>query len=607
MRKKWISYLCVLLSAVILATSLFFFSTAQSGRYTPITDEDALHTAGEYLENENGERVFLRGINLGGWLIQEDWFCPADNGTQGDHYTLETLISRFGTEKAYELYDIYQDAWMQETDFMNIADMGFNCVRIPFWYRNFQSDDNGTWILDAEGQVDLSRLEWAVDMCRKYGLYAILDLHGVNGCQGMQDHCGQKNNYHFFDQNAQGEAYRRQAVELWKVIALRFADDPAVAMFDLLNEPMCDVPLLQRNHAYVNEFYDDAYQAIREVDPNRMITMIGTWDIGKLPSPSSMGWTNVVYQFHQYDQFMINYTGRVDRAYLCNYNVPLFAGEFHPTGDNISLRDVIEVYDTRNVMWALWTYKGYNSWAAWADWFAYGSTEDSLIVHPETDSYEEIARKWGSMGTNSGNFYKGHLFDVAYEFLPDAVSASTPFNREEDLTQPTTSPTTEAPTTQTPTTVLPTAPTDTGGEATTLPTAPTATPATTDAAEPLSFDASDIAIDGQSVLIRRKTITPDELREAAAGDGALVLPDKQVLGTGDILSYGQTDYTIVLLMDCTGDGRITSADARIALRYTVQLQQLTDMEQLAADADQSGRITTSDARRILRYRLGLVI
>ena len=84
--------------------------------------------------------------------------------------------------------------------------------------------------------------------------------------------------------------------------------------------------------------------------------------------------------------------------------------------------------------------------------------------------------------------------------------------------------------------MLPTAPTDTGGEATTLPTAPTATPATTDAAEPLSFDDSDIAIDGQTVLIRRKTITPDELREAAAGDGALVLPDKQVLGTGDILS-----------------------------------------------------------------------
>ena len=603
MRKKWISYLCVLLSAVILATSLFFFSTAQSGRYTPITDEDALHTAGEYLENENGERVFLRGINLGGWLIQEDWFCPADNGKQGDHYTLETLISRFGTEKAYELYDIYQDAWMQETDFMNIADMGFNCVRIPFWYRNFQSDDNGTWILNEEGEVDLSRLEWAVEMCRKYGLYAILDLHGANGCQGMQDHCGQINNYHFFDQNAQGEEYRRQAVELWRTIAFRFAGDPAVAMFDLLNEPMCDVPLLQRNHAHVNAFYDDAYHAIREVDPNRMITMIGTWDIGKLPSPSSMGWTNVVYQFHQYDQFMINYTGRVDRAYLCNYNVPLFAGEFHPTGEDLNLRDVIEVYDTRNVMWALWTYKGYNSWAAWADWFAYGSTEDSLIVHPETDSYEEIARKWGAMGTNSGNFYKGHLFDVAYEFLPDAVSASIPFNREEDLTE---APTTQAPTTtEAPTTASPTAPPDEPGNAT-LPTAPSASSDTTAAAVPLSFDAEDIAIDEQTIVIRRKSISPDELRSAARYSGDLILPDKQTIGTGDTLRYGQDVYTLVLFRDCNGDGRITSADARAALRHTVHLQTLSEPQQIAADSDQSGRITTSDARRILRYSLGLI-
>ena len=417
---KWKSMLSLLL-ALVLSVGALVPAGADNAGYDPITTEDALHADGEYLVNEKGERVFLRGINLGGWLIQEDWFVPTDNGTRGDHYTLETLIDRFGTEKAYELYDIYQDAWMQESDFQNIADLGFNCVRIPFWYRNFQSDDNGTWILDENGEIDLSRLEWAVEMCRKYGLYAIPDLHGANGCQGMQDHCGRKGEngeyYHFFDQDEQGEEYRHQAVELWEVIAERFAGDPAIAMFDLLNEPMCNVPIPQRIHSYINDFYDDAYQAIRAIDPERVITMIGTWDIGKLPNPKSRGWTNVVYQFHQYDPSMINYTGRVDRAYLCNYNVPLFAGEFHPTDESVSLHDVIEVYDTRNVMWALWTYKGYNSWAAWADWFVYGSTSDEMIVHPETDSYEEIARKWGSMQTDSGLFTEARLMNAAEEFL----------------------------------------------------------------------------------------------------------------------------------------------------------------------------------------------
>ena len=169
--------LSLFLSAVLLfsAGALAFAESPAAG----ITAADALHTQGETLVNANGEEVRLRGVNLGGWLIQEDWFCPADNGKRGDHWTLETLIARFGTERAYELYNIYWDNWITEYDFAQIAEMGFNCVRIPFWYRNFQSDDNGTWILNDAGEKDFSRLDWAVEMCRRYGLYAILDFHGL--------------------------------------------------------------------------------------------------------------------------------------------------------------------------------------------------------------------------------------------------------------------------------------------------------------------------------------------------------------------------------------------------------------------------------------------
>ena len=84
------------------------------------------------------------------------------------------------------------------------------------------------------------------------------------------------------------------------------------------------------------------------------------------------------------------------------------------------------------------------------------------------------------------------------------------------------------------------------------------------------------------------------------------MPDKQTIGTGDTLHYGQDVYTLVLFRDCNGDGRITSADARAALRHTVRLQTLSEPQQIAADSDQNGRITTSDARRILRYSLGLI-
>ena len=419
--------LSLFLSAVLLfsAGALAF----AEGPAVAITAADALHTQGETLVNANGEEVRLRGVNLGGWLIQEDWFCPADNGKRGDHWTLETLIARFGTERAYELYNIYWDNWITEYDFAQIAAMGFNCVRIPFWYRNFQSDDNGTWILNDAGEKDFSRLDWAVEMCRRYGLYAILDFHGANGCQGAQDHCGQKGNCHFYDKSTEGEAFRAQATEIWSLLSERYAGDPAIAMFDLLNEPLCDVPRFERDYKTLNAWYDAAYKAIRARDPARVVCMMGTWDIGKLPSPAKMGWTDVVYQLHQYNSKIDGFRSRIDASKALRYNVPLYAGEFHPTPEteasqvNCAVGDILAVYEAEGVNWTVWTWKGYNSWAAWADWFIWGSTEDGLTVDPEKDSYETIAEKWSAMATDVGQFYSGHLDEEVTPYLPDGKAA----------------------------------------------------------------------------------------------------------------------------------------------------------------------------------------
>lgn len=425
--------ICLILSMVILFTSIPLFSAAADDNVV-IHTEDALHAEGYKIVNTKGEDVFLKGSNLGGWLIMEDWFCPVNNDATGDVYTYEVLEERFGTEKTYELINIYQDNWIQETDFKNIADMGFNCVRIPFWYRNFQSDNDGTWILDNKGEIDLSRLEWAVEMCRKYGLYAILDLHAANGVQGYADHAGHKDNYHFFDRNEKGEWYREQAAELWRVIAERFAGDPAIAMFDLLNEPMCNVSGLKKKDAYIWEYYDMAYKAIREEDPDRMITMIGTWRPTNLPDPDKYGWENVVYQYHQYETTESAYPSRIAIGWACFHDVPQYAGEFHPVSENVSLKYAVNAYDSNDMSWTLWTYKGYNSWASGSDWFCYGSTSDEYKVDLENDSYETIASKWGKvMQTNSDTFVEAKLFGAVKEYLTEAKVDAAPFNTQEDI------------------------------------------------------------------------------------------------------------------------------------------------------------------------------
>ena len=58
--------------------------------------------------------------------------------------------------------------------------------------------------------------------------------------------------------------------------------------------------------------------------------------------------------------------------------------------------------------------------------------------------------------------------------------------------------------------------------------------------------------------------------------------------------------------DVNGDSRVTSADARLVLRVSVQLETLSDDAALAAaDYNGDGHITSADARLILRAAVGL--
>ena len=238
----------------------------------PITDDDFLQTDGKKIVNRKGQEVSLRGVNLGAWLIQEEWMCPVENSVD-NITTFEVLTERFGVEKAYELLNTYADNWITEVDLDNIASMGFNCVRVPFWYRNFYYDDKGTKILDENGEWDFSRLDWVVEECGKRGIYVILDLHGAPGYQNNKEHCGKINSCGLFKLTKQAEAWRKLTIELWVAVAERYSGNPAVAMYDLLNEPMCDVAsYIEKNNLKTISLYSRLYDAVRSVDNDHIIS-----------------------------------------------------------------------------------------------------------------------------------------------------------------------------------------------------------------------------------------------------------------------------------------------------------------------------------------------
>lgn len=59
------------------------------------------------------------------------------------------------------------------------------------------------------------------------------------------------------------------------------------------------------------------------------------------------------------------------------------------------------------------------------------------------------------------------------------------------------------------------------------------------------------------------------------------------------------------LGDVNGDGAIKAADARLALRCSAKLEELSEEQIKVADVDKSGKVTASDARKILRVSASL--
>lgn len=415
-----------ILLAVIMILSSFSMSVfaveaddtqVDSDSVTGFTDDDFLTTSGQNIVNKKGEKVQLKGVNLGAWLIWEDWLCPYEEAT--DHNdVLETLTERFGIEKAYELMDTYMDNWITEYDLDLIKEMGFNCVRVPFWYRNFYYDDNGTKILDEDGNWDFSRLDWVVSECSKREIYVVLDMHGAVGYQSDAPHNGKADSCGLYEDTEQGERYRVLTDELWTAIAERFNGNPAVAMYDLLNEPMCDVDCGEITRRINNEsIYTRLYNTVRAVDNDHIITMECIWTAIALPNAFLKGWKNVVYQVHFYNNsnFIFNIFALFTKIIF--WDVPMMMGEFYPH-ESTTWENCFETMNKLNYSWFLWTYKatGHMMWES--DWCIEGSRDGFYRAKVESDSFEEIADKWGArIRTENGFQDTGHYERDVKDFL----------------------------------------------------------------------------------------------------------------------------------------------------------------------------------------------
>ncbi len=392
----------LVIALVMILTAVPLFASAVSNELP------ALHTEGKKIIDSNGKEVILRGTNFGGWGIMEDWFCPYTNPA-GEEQVYQTLVGRFGQQAVHELFKTYRSNWITETDYKNVASLGMNTVRLPIWYRNFQSDDNGTWYRNENGEIDFSELDGVVEMCKKYGLYLIIDLHGLPGYQNDYDHCGQSKSMSLFDDTDKGRRYREVVVNFWVELAKHYKGESTVAMYDLMNEPLGTN--ITRDGSFQQTFWDfsdELYRAVRKADPDTIICMEAIWDPSAIASPDVYGWKNIVYQEHLYDITNFTILRKCNEIRDCGYDAPFYIGEFYPRGLT-TFGYLFSIFNSRGYSWTTWTYKGAGPDADKSPWFLYGSATIEKIDY-EKDSMEELQRKFGEVLRTDGEKFTENTF-----------------------------------------------------------------------------------------------------------------------------------------------------------------------------------------------------
>lgn len=238
-----------------------------------------LKTKGRCIVDEKGKEVLLKGYGIGNWMVQEGFlfgssefstdlkpFMRAGEMDRGRSID-QILVELCGKEYAESFWKRYYRNYFSEKDIQYLAELGFNSVRLPLSARAFRKECPGVEYDEETFRI----LDEIIGWCEQYGLYVILDMHAAAGGQsGIPCDDGVDNIPHLFTDE---ESWER-TVLLWEDLARRYADQAAVAGYELLNEPLA----LQRWDRYIPDlirFYEETIKRIRRWDKKHIFFLQG--------------------------------------------------------------------------------------------------------------------------------------------------------------------------------------------------------------------------------------------------------------------------------------------------------------------------------------------
>jgi len=324
-----------------------------------------IKTQGTSIVDEQGKPILLHGVNFGGWLMMEAYFTHAPN--LAEQVFKKEFASVLGPKALEEFEESFRDSFIQENDFKTVAQWGMNVIRVPFNCRLIETKPY------TYSQKGLAYLDKSVRLAKKYGLRVILDLHAAPGAQNHDWHSDSLGPADFWT----SKTNQQRTYALWEFLSDHFKDEPAIAGYDVLNEPnVHDLKL-------VNHCYHELIKKIRRVDRRHILFIEGSrWsqDIDILDDFQD---DNVSLSIHYYGnlEFTFNFVPGLKypmtpldrgamRKFLSAYQkisqkrqVPIFVGEYGANsrkglfGEDVWVKDVLACFDEFRFHRTYWTYK----------------------------------------------------------------------------------------------------------------------------------------------------------------------------------------------------------------------------------------------------------
>ncbi|MEZ7500518.1 cellulase family glycosylhydrolase [Flavobacterium sp. Arc3] len=321
-----------------------------------------LHRNGQNIEDGKGQNIVLRGLGIGGLMVQEGYMLKTSAFAGPQREIKQKITDLIGTENTTEFYNAYKENGLTKRDVDSLAAWGFNSIRLPMHYNLYTLPIEQETVLGKQTWLEegFKRTDELLSWCAANKIYLILDLHATPGGQGKDA------NISDYDPSKpslwESTINQDKMVALWEKLAARYKDNPWIGGYDIINEPNWNFSGTNQNgcdeklNAPLRALQLRITKAIRAIDTNHLVIIEGNCWGNNYNGIFPLWDDNMALSFHKY--WNKNDVGSIQTMlnYRAQFNVPIWMGE-GGENSNVWFQEAISLLESNNIGWAFWPMK----------------------------------------------------------------------------------------------------------------------------------------------------------------------------------------------------------------------------------------------------------